>query len=94
MWINALHIYMAHSKVSKYSDLLKGEPAKVQEKLIEFVRYRKSKVRVQSVSVQLTGIRHFYYINSFKGLSWALFLVGMIATAIFIYFQASKIVGN
>ena len=70
MWTNALHIYMAYRKARKYSDLLKGKPEKVQQQLIEFVRYRKSKVRAQSVSVQLTGIRHFYFINSFKGLEW------------------------
>ena len=59
MWTNALLIYKAHRKASNYSELLKGKPAMVQEKLIEFVRYRKSKIRAQSVSVQLTGIRHF-----------------------------------
>jgi hypothetical protein len=50
------------------------------------------------VGSMVTAIEYNQYRNKIKGyfigLSWALFLVGMIATAIFIYFQASKIVGN
>lgn len=69
-WTNALNIYMAHRKARKYSDLLKGAPKKVQSDLMEFIQHRKTKVRAQSVSVQLTGIKHFYWINDFDGINW------------------------
>lgn len=69
-WTNALNIYMAHRKARKYSDLLKGNPKKVQADLMEFVQHRKTKVRAQSVGVQLTGIKHFFWINDFDSINW------------------------
>lgn len=69
-WINSLNIYMAHRKARKYSDLLKGNPKKVQADLMEFIQARKTKVRAQSVSVQLTGIKHFFWINDFDSINW------------------------
>lgn len=70
LWTNNLNTYADYCKVRKYSDLLKFSPEKVQNKLVDYVQYKQTKIRPQSVGVQLTALRHFYWINGFKGIEW------------------------
>lgn len=70
VWTNYLHNYMAFHKMTKYSDLLEGNPKLQQARLIEYVQHKKTTIRAQSIGSQLTGIRHFYWINEYEGINW------------------------
>lgn len=70
VWTNYLHNFMVSQGMQKYSDLLDGNPKLIQARLKDYIISKKGKVRAQSIGSQLTGIRHFYWINEFEGIDW------------------------
>jgi hypothetical protein len=70
VWTNYLHNFMISQGMKKYSDLLDGNPKLIQARLKDYIISKKGKVRAQSIGSQLTGIRHFYWINEFEGIDW------------------------
>ena len=58
------------NELKKYGDLLKGKPKQQKEWLMDYIIFRQEKTRAQSVGVQISAIRHFYWINEYNGLEW------------------------
>lgn len=61
---------MAFRGLKHYKDILKGTPKQHKEWLSDYVRYRQKTVRGQSAGAELSGLKHFFWINEVDGIDW------------------------
>jgi integrase len=61
---------MVFRKITKYRDLIKGTPKQHKKWLTDYVLEKRKDVRAQTLSAQLSAIKHFYWINEVEGIDW------------------------